>query len=108
MISSLLSNSIDAINKFEDKWITIQSQSGQNETRVIVTDSGEGIPPEIRLKILDPFFTTKEVNEGTGLGLSLVRQIMEHHGGYLHIDERAKNTTFVLTFPKLEKNKIAV
>ena len=108
VISSLLSNSIDAIKKHDDKWIKIQSQSLLNETRVIVTDSGKGIPPEIRLKIFEPFFSTKEVNEGTGLGLSLVKQIMEHHGGSLHLDERAKNTCFVLTFPKLEKNKLNI
>jgi len=92
VISSLLSNSIDAIKKLDEKWIRIQSKSFDNETKIMVTDSGSGIPQEIRLKIFDPFFTTREVNEGTGLGLSLVKQIMEHHGGNLHIDSRAKNT----------------
>jgi C4-dicarboxylate-specific signal transduction histidine kinase len=108
VISSLLSNSIDAIRKSDQKWIKIHSQSIETETRVTITDSGNGIPPEIRLTIFDPFFTTKEVNEGTGLGLSLVKQIMEHHGGNLHLDERAKNTSFVLTFPKPEKDKLSI
>ena len=96
----MLSNAIDAVEKLPVKWIRIKSQSSETETKIIITDSGQGIPPEIRQRIYDPFFTTKDVNEGTGLGLSLVRQIMVHHGGDLKLDDLAANTSFVLNFPK--------
>jgi signal transduction histidine kinase len=66
---------------------------------VSVTDSGAGIPPEIRTKILEPFFTTKDIGKGTGLGLSLVQSIVRTHKGEFYINDRSKNTEFVIKFP---------
>jgi signal transduction histidine kinase len=63
-----------------------------------VTDNGPGVPREIREKVLQPFFTTKE--EGTGLGLSIASRIMEEHGGRLELaDTPPPGTTFVITLP---------
>ncbi|HEV7404634.1 MAG TPA: PAS domain S-box protein [Chthoniobacteraceae bacterium] len=53
---------------------------------IAVSDTGEGIPPEIVQKIFDPFFTTKEVGKGTGLGLSTVLGIVKSHGGFVSVD----------------------
>jgi signal transduction histidine kinase len=49
---------------------------------------------------MTPFFTTKQAEQGTGIGLSLSRTIARRHGGDLTLDQDAKNTTFVLTVPK--------
>jgi signal transduction histidine kinase len=65
-----------------------------------MSDSGNGIPSDIREKILQPFFTTKAVGEGTGLGLSITKNIIESHCGIFCIDENTKNTTFVFSIPK--------
>jgi two-component system NtrC family sensor kinase len=65
---------------------------------VAISDTGQGIPPELFSKIFDPFFTTKE--KGTGLGLSVVYGIVEKHGGKILVDSRVgQGTTVTLRFP---------
>ena len=54
--------------------------------KVQVSDTGCGIPADIQAHIFDPFFTTKETGKGTGLGLSTARDIVHHHGGFIHVD----------------------
>ena len=99
VLINLINNSADAISGRDDKWIRINGASDGVNGYIRVTDSGEGIPPHIRSKMMQPFFTTKEVGKGTGLGLSISHGILKDHGGLLSYDEHAPNTTFVLTLP---------
>lgn len=65
-----------------------------------VSDTGAGIPPEIRHKIFDPFFTTKEEGKGVGLGLAVVYGIVQSHGGDIEVESRvAHGTTFRVRLP---------
>ena len=70
-----------------------------------VRDTGCGIPPELRERILEPFFTTKEPGKGTGLGLVMVNSITKQHGGYLQIEsEEGVGSTFTIYLPKCDRD----
>lgn len=99
VLLNLISNSIDALEGKQEKWITISCVQEKERILLRVTDSGEGVPNEIREKIMLPFFTTKPIGKGTGLGLAIVRGIVEQHKGQLTFDEKNLNTSFVITLP---------
>jgi PAS domain S-box-containing protein len=71
-----------------------------------VVDSGPGIPPQYLERVFDPFFTTKAPGEGTGLGLSLVHNIVTEHGGAIHVDSQVgKGTAFRIELPRAPGEK---
>jgi PAS domain S-box-containing protein len=68
--------------------------------KVTVSDTGPGIDPEIIDQVFDPYFTTKEVGKGSGLGLAVVLGIIKSHGGAIFVDSKpGKGTTFTMLFP---------
>jgi len=75
--------------------------------KLSVEDSGQGISAEIKHKIFDPYFTTKQLSKGTGMGLSVVHGIITDHEGLISVfSEPGKGTTFDVYFPVLEKRHI--
>lgn len=84
--------------------ITVISMQQNNSAMVVVRDEGQGISQENLGRVMDPFFTTKRDNGGTGLGLAVSSTIVHDLGGTIHFDSReGKGTTVTLTFP-LKKN----
>jgi len=70
-----------------------------------VRDTGEGMPPETLERIYDPFFTTKERDQGTGMGLSVVHGIVKDYGGIIHAcSQKGKGTTFKVDLPIIENH----
>lgn len=100
VLMNLLSNAIDAVKNDEAPWIEVVYQYGPDALDIYVSDSGPGVPEEIRNKIMEPFFTTKEVNQGTGLGLSISKSIMQAHRGELTLME-GTHTTFRMHLPTI-------
>jgi signal transduction histidine kinase len=66
---------------------------------VSIQDSGPGIPPEIREKIFQAFFTTKPAGEGSGLGLHIIGKILEKHEGALYLESQPGRTRFSVILP---------
>jgi C4-dicarboxylate-specific signal transduction histidine kinase len=100
VLLNLVSNALGALEPLELQWIELAATENSQTVEISVTDAGNGIPSEIRDKIMQPFFTTKEVGKGTGLGLSISKGIIDSHHGELVLDEKCPNTRFVITLPK--------
>jgi C4-dicarboxylate-specific signal transduction histidine kinase len=97
---NLMINSRDAIRVLPEKWIELQVIDQGEEVLFKVRDSGHGIPDEIQSRMFDPFFTSKPVNEGTGLGLSVVSGIISAHGGKLQYTDESGHTEFRFAISK--------
>ena len=100
VITNLMLNATDAMEGRGR--ITISTLSGLEMKQVVLTftDTGSGIPPEIKEKIFEPFFTTKPVGVGTGLGLSVVYGVIQRHGGSIEVSSKPDTgTTFIVRLP---------
>ncbi|PIS09938.1 MAG: hypothetical protein COT73_12080 [Bdellovibrio sp. CG10_big_fil_rev_8_21_14_0_10_47_8] len=102
VLLNLLNNSFDAISSSPHPWIEIKVTQDHGVLRIRITDSGPGIPKTISQKVMQPFFTTKEVGKGTGLGLSISKGIIEDHNGHLSLDTENPHTSFVIELPAEE------
>ena len=91
---NLLTNSLFALAEKEDKEIIISAELKEKRLYIIITDNGTGIEPEIEDKILLPFFTTR--TSGAGIGLTLSKNIIEAHGGYLAFRSDENSTQFTV------------
>ena len=97
VLLNLLGNAHDAVESAVQRRVRIIAEGDEREVRIAVSDSGPGIPRDLHARIMEPFFTTKELGKGTGLGLSVSKGIAEAHGGRLAFDAGAPETRFVLT-----------
>lgn len=106
VILNLLNNAHDACVLTENPWIELELITDENFVFIKVRDSGPGVNPDVREKIMSPFFTTKEVGKGTGLGLSISRGLIEDHGGKLYFDFSEPHTTVVAVLPKFREEAL--
>ncbi|QUY44317.1 ATP-binding protein [Acaryochloris marina] len=102
--TNLLDNAVDALTENPSPsvppQITIRTCQKNGCIRVELEDNGPGIPPEINTRILEPFFTTKPMGKGSGLGLDVVRRIVENrHGGSLMVESEVGRTCFAIALP---------
>jgi C4-dicarboxylate-specific signal transduction histidine kinase len=105
VLVNLLQNAVYAVGKKANAekppTIWLRALQDYEHSLVVIRDNGEGIPPENLPKIFDPFFTSKDVGEGMGLGLSICYRIMQQHGGSIEVrSEPGVYSEFILRFPR--------
>ena len=84
----------------EKRILTIQSMAVGDEVLVRVSDTGTGMRPEVQERVFESFFTTKSVDKGTGLGMSISQNIIEQHKGQIRFNsELGRGTTFEIYLP---------
>ncbi len=99
MLINLLNNARDAMP--QGGVITLRTRQTAAGAVIEVADQGLGIPPDSLSKVFDPFYTTKEIGKGSGLGLSIVAGIVRAHNGTVeaHSEGPERGTTFTITLP---------
>ena len=96
--TNLIDNAIDALGK--QGTITLRTRRDADCIEVDIADNGPGIPPDVQPHVYEPFFTTKDVGQGTGLGLDTARRIVvERHEGSITFDTGEHGTTFRVRVP---------
>ncbi|HIJ90299.1 MAG: HAMP domain-containing histidine kinase [Desulfobulbaceae bacterium] len=107
VLLNLIKNAIDAVQGHGHIWISARGTgcgTELDEVEIIIEDDGPGIDAEHVKKIFDPFFTTKDVGKGSGLGLFIVHDIIEWHGGSITVESRpGLGTTFIIWLPGEQK-----
>jgi signal transduction histidine kinase len=100
VMMNLMLNAQQAMDNKGSLSISTAFDPDQKKAIVIVSDTGPGMPYEVKSRIFEPFFTTKGAGKGTGLGLSVTLGIVKDHGGVIEVEsEVGRGTTFQITLP---------
>lgn len=105
VLFNVLDNAIDAVTALQQKWIHLTVVESEYKVTLRITDSGY-LSPNLAETIFTPFFSTKETDSGSGLGLSMARRIVEAHGGSLYLDTSTDHTCFVINLPKAQTQNV--
>jgi len=101
-LMNVIKNARDALLKNDNGEICITSQYNEKNSQIVicVKDNGAGLPPEIARRVFDPFYTTRPVGQGTGLGLTLTERILKRYGGNIYLDsQEGIGTTVTIVLP---------
>ena len=101
MVLAVLINAVEASPKESGELkIGLQRDNFKKQFRLEISDNGIGIPPDVIPHIFEPFYSTKESEKSTGLGLAVVYGIVERHGGSIDVKSKEnKGTTFIINLP---------
>ncbi|MEL6676148.1 MAG: ATP-binding protein [Bacteroidota bacterium] len=94
--TNIIANAIEAMG--EDGTLLVRTYEQRGKVCVDITDDGPGIPEDIQNRIFEPFFTTKAMGQGTGIGLDIVKKILERHKADISVDSEPGRTTFHISF----------
>jgi signal transduction histidine kinase len=98
--ANLVDNAVDAVS--DGGRVSVTARAEGAEVVVRVTDNGPGIPAELQSRIYDPFFTTRAVGKGTGLGLDIVRRLVDRNEGRIDLESEEGKTEFRVALRKME------
>ncbi len=101
VLINLFGNAEHAMLESKERLLTVRTSSTSEHIELSVSDTGRGMPPEVRRRIFEPFYTTKPAGLGTGLGLSVSYGIIQAHGGRIEVlSEAGVGTTVTVVLPK--------
>jgi len=98
--ANLIDNALDAVP--DGGRVEVTAARERQRVVVRIADSGAGIPAEVRAHLFEPFFTTKPVGKGTGLGLDIVRRLVNHNDAEIDVESRPGRTEFCVSLPIAE------
>jgi len=107
VITNLVMNSRDAMEKSEEKRINVTVSRDKRWAYIAVKDFGEGVDEEIKDRIFNPFFTTKSIGKGTGLGLSMCQSIIAGIGGSISLESAGEGATFTVKIPLIKGSAVS-
>lgn len=96
--TNIIDNAIDALPEKEGV-LKITTKKDKNAVKVTITDNGHGIPEDVITHIFEPFYTTKEMGKGTGLGLDIAMKVIRQHMGEINVTSKPGNTIFEICLP---------
>jgi len=103
VLSNLLVNAIDALDKTPSPHIVVRTWMEDTYAAISIADNGPGVPLDIRNRLFDPFFSTKEVGQGSGLGLSISQAIVTKRGGFIAYDAaHGEGACFTVRIPAVD------
>jgi two-component system NtrC family sensor kinase len=106
MLTNLMQNGMDSIQGEGEVTISAGIAAAEGWAILRVRDTGSGMPPEVIKQLFTPFFTTKQLGKGTGMGLAIVYGVVKMHSGDVTVDSAVgKGTTFLIRLPLVEKAK---
>jgi len=107
VLLNLLNNARDAVENLSEKCIEIECHEFSGKLHISIIDNGQGVPIDIADKIMQPFFTTKDIGKGTGLGLSISKGLVESHQGELVFERVGEKTRFCIMLPMRQQLRVA-
>ena len=99
VIVNIIQNAIDSMENCENPGISIGMLSSQDKAIITIEDEGEGINSRVMGQLFDPYFTTKEIGKGLGLGLSICYEIIREYNGSIVAENRDKGARFIISLP---------
>ncbi len=105
VLQNLLGNAVDAMRDKAEKVIDIELTSHAEEVKITISDTGGGVEEGQLAHIFEPFYTTKEIGMGLGLGLSIVKNIVDDLEGGIRANNTCKGLMFTLSFPLIQSRK---
>ena len=103
VLSNLMINAIDALDKTPSPRIEVRTWEDDGHAAVSIADNGPGVPRDIRNRLFDPFFSTKDVGQGSGLGLSISQAIVAKRGGFIAYDnDYLEGARFIVRLPAVD------
>ena len=104
VVVNIALNAVDAMEESGTLTVETGVDVPANEVWLRISDTGKGIPDEIRPLIFEPFFTSKKVGKGTGLGLSIVHGIVSRAGGMIDVSSSPSGASFTIKLPVAREN----